>query len=260
MHKEPNKKKVGLFVLIGLIAFFGIVLNFVWDKLFPNNDNLIVMYFDESVKGLSVGSPVVFKGVEIGKVTHIDLLGNPETLTFNIPVYVRFAKSQNIVEVARHYRYRKALLNAFIEKGLRARLINQSLLTGQLMIELEVLPKTPIVLKSPDPEVLEIPTVLSPIEQLSQDIQTLPLRTTLVRLNEVLDKLDKGLDTILPDMQKITSVVRVSVEKNVPQTDMTLNNFNQTLQSISDAAKSIRNFADYMERHPEALLKGKDKY
>ncbi len=260
MRKEPNKTKIGTFILIGFMGFLGIVLNFVWDKIFPDNDNLVVMYFDESVKGLSVGSPVVFKGVEIGKVTRIDLLANAESLRFNIPVYARLMPTQNIIDVAQQFERRKAVFDAFIERGLRARLVSQNLLTGQLMIELEVLPKTPVVLKGTDDDVLEIPTVLSPIEQLSQDLQTLPLRSMLEQLNSILIRVDKGLDVLMPQMEKIATVLSNVVEQNAPQANLTLNNLNQTLMDVSGAAKAMRNFADYLERHPEALLKGKGGY
>ena len=107
MRKEPNKKKIGLFVIIGFISLFGIIVGMSWDKFFPDNDNLVVMYFEESVKGLNVGSPVLFKGVEIGKVSRIDLLGNEESASFSIPVYVRLRMSQELINVTRNFRYRK---------------------------------------------------------------------------------------------------------------------------------------------------------
>jgi paraquat-inducible protein B len=50
------------------------------------------------------------------------------------------------------------------------------------------------------------------------------------------------------------------VSENIPQTNDTIINFNQTLSDISSAAKALRNFVDYLERHPEALLKGKGAY
>ena len=77
MRKEPNKKLIGLFVVIGVLIFGLLIAGYVRKELFPPKDNMVVMYFDESVKGLSVGSPVVFKGVEIGKVTKIDLIATP---------------------------------------------------------------------------------------------------------------------------------------------------------------------------------------
>ncbi len=260
MRKTPNTRTIGTFVLFGFIVFFTILFSFLKDDFFPDDDNLVVMYFDESVKGLNVGSPVVFKGVEIGKISRIDLVGNAETLRFSIPVYARLMPTQNVLDTEKNFRRRKANLDAFIERGLRAKLVSQSLLTGQLMVELEVLPNSPIILKNAQDDILEIPTVLSSIEKLSQGLQNLPIRYALEQLNDVLQKMDKGLGTLMPQMEKIATALGTIAETSAPKTDMTLNNFNQTLLDVSEAAKSVRDFADYMERHPEAFLKGKGGY
>ena len=96
MRKNPNEKMIGLFLLIGLIAFFGIAGKFMADKIISQDDEQVVMYFDESVKGLSVGSPVVFKGVEIGKVSKIELRAALDSMDFSIPVYARMLPNQDI--------------------------------------------------------------------------------------------------------------------------------------------------------------------
>ncbi len=262
MRKEPNKKRIGLFVVIGFVMFIGIISKFISDKIFTNDSELIVMYFSESVKGLSVGSPVVFKGVQIGKVSKIELIADDNDLKFSIPVYVKLDASQELKMKSDEYYYKQTVLDGFIKQGLRARLISQNLLTGQLMVELEMLPNTPVHLKNTakDSDVLEIPTVLSPLGELSQGIQNLPIRETIVRLNAILDELENKLPLILPQWVEISQTLNKMVSKNGSQTAETLNNINRTLYDISDAAKSLRNFADYIERHPESLLKGKGGY
>ena len=261
MTKTPNKRKIGLFILIGFVSFFTIIISSLWDDFFPDNDNLIVMYFDESIKGLNVGSPVVFKGVEVGKVSRIELLINQQSDKFNIPVYVRLKKTQELIDLKKRFFYRKKVLDSFIKKGLRARLASQNLLTGQLMIELEIEANSPAVFyNTTNEDILEIPTVLSSSEKLAQGIQNLPVKETIERLNNILVKLDNSLPVILPNLEKIITQLSDSITKVAPQTTDTLINFNQTLFDISSAAKALRNFADYLERHPEALLKGKGAY
>ena len=76
MQKKNSYKAAGLFVLIGLISLGAVVFHFVSKKFSLNSDELVVMYFEESISGLSVGSSVVFKGVEVGKVAKIKLLAN----------------------------------------------------------------------------------------------------------------------------------------------------------------------------------------
>lgn len=261
MRKEPNKKMIGLFIIIGFLILIGIIVKFTLSQLITRSDELVVMYFDESIKGLSVGSPVVFKGVEIGKVAKIELLTTIANMDFNIPVYARMLPNQNISpDSLSHYR-RQATLDEFIKKGLRARLSTQSYLTGQLMVELEILPNTPIVLKhDPDLDILEIPTVLSPFGELSKDVRTLPFRAILDRLNAILGQLEKQLPLILPPFESFATQLDKLITRIGPDMTDMVTRLNGTLYDVSDAAKALRNMADYLERHPEALLKGKKDY
>lgn len=254
MRKEPNKKLIGIFMAVGLAVFATVVVVFAKNKLFADNAEVVVMYFEESVKGLNVGSPVVFKGVEIGKVSKIDLIANPNSLDFSIPVYVRMER-QGIRSIG-EYHNKQEVLDALIEKGLRARLTTQSYVTGQLMIEFEILPDTPVVFKNKNPKYLEIPTALSPIGELSKGLQALPIRQSV----EHFSKFFENLNGEMPRISKIITKLDGAVSRSSQTTSDTINNFNKTMVNISEAAKSIRNLSDYLERHPEALVKGKGRY
>lgn len=270
MSKQVNAKTVGLFIIIGFTVFLGIIAKFTWDKIMPSQDNLFVMYFQESVQGLNVGSPVVLEGVEVGKVSQIELITNSETLDFSIPVYVRFTKIREISNIPFLGTIeKKKMLEDLIRRGLRARLETQNYLTGQLMIELVMLPDSQIILKnaSETQDILEIPTTLSTIGELSKGFQDLPLREMVNRANRILSTLETQLPVILPQLSQLIGTLNKTAEKIngfVPRTaqtfekaNQTLNNSNRTLNDISNAAKSMRNLADYLERHPESLLKGK---
>ena len=89
MKKEPNKKVIGLFLLLGFFVLFALIGQSVLHKVVRDKKNIFVMYFDESLKGLSEGAPVVFRGVEIGKVINIKLVADAKNLTVLVPVYVR---------------------------------------------------------------------------------------------------------------------------------------------------------------------------
>lgn len=78
MVRKPNKTMIGLFLLLGSAVFVFILGVYVKRVFFPDNSNVVVMYFQESIKGLNVGSSVVFQGVEIGKVSRIDLVADME--------------------------------------------------------------------------------------------------------------------------------------------------------------------------------------
>lgn len=258
MHREPNKKLIGLFMISGIAVLLIIIATVMGSKLFSANKKTLVMYFEESINGLNVGSSVVFKGVEIGKVSKIDLIANTQKLDFSIPVYVTMTDQQGI-KTGKRYANNEAILNALVDKGLRARLTTQSYLTGQLMIELEMLPDTPIVFRkrNPDSDILEIPTVLSPIGAISKGFQDLPVKDSVEQFNKFFTSLNEQLPQILPQIKEMSSGMNKLVKDNSKVTAETLDNLNKAAVDVSQAAKALRNFADYIERHPEALLKGK---
>lgn len=258
MHREPDKKRIGLFMIIGLTVFAVIIGSFIEKKFFGKDDTLLVMYFDESIQGLNVGSPVVFKGVEIGKVAKIDIVANAGNLQFSIPVYAKMSPNQGI-NTRGNYESNQALLNELIAKGLRARLATQSILTGQLLIEFEMLPDTPVVLKNLNPgkRYFEIPTALSAKEALSQGFQRLPFKQSLEKFNTLIDELNTQMPVLLPQINKTFKDIDKVITSNSRASSDALDNFNKAAVNVSEAAKSMRNLADYLERHPEALLKGK---
>lgn len=271
MSKKPNTKTVGLFVLVGFLSLFGIIGKFMWDKFSTGNHDLVVMYFQESVKGLSVGSPVVLEGVEVGKVVSIELITGNKPMEFSIPVYVKFQKLRDVNDSSFINATQKASkLKQLIDNGLRAKLATQSYLTGQLMIELVFLPNTPIVLKRKNSSgVLEIPTTLSTIKEISKGIQQLPLKEITDRANKILLSLEENLPIILPQLSSLLndmSITTQKIDQITPQGKQVLTNANQTLNQtkstlsdISAAARSMKNLTDYLEQHPEAVLKGKKK-
>ena len=258
MRNEPNRKMIGLFMASGLAVLIIIFGLFVKSKFFAGDGKVLVMYFEESINGLNVGSPVVFKGVQIGKVASIELIANAEDLSFSIPVYVKMDAEQSINH-SETYGEKEMILNALIAKGLRARLTTQSYLTGQLMIELEMLPDTPVVLKNLNPgkRYFEIPTALSAKEALSQGFQRLPFKQSLEKFNTLIDELNTQMPVLLPQINKTFKDIDKVVTSNSRASSDALDNFNKAAVNVSEAAKSIRNLTDYLERHPEALLKGK---
>lgn len=261
MAKQPNTRMIGLFMLIGLLSFaviFGIYLK---NNIFTGGRNMLVMYFEESIKGLNVGSSVLFKGVEIGKVAKIELIADADKVSFSIPVFVKMEDYQGIISPDEDYDNKRKLLNELIAKGLRARLVSQSYLTGQLLIEFEMFPGTPIILKNNGRyhDVLEIPTILSPMGELSRDLQTMPIRQTLDSINSSFGELSRQLPVLLPQITKTFENVNEVVSNNAKISTAVLGNLNKAAVSVDNAAKSFENLTDFLERHPEALLRGKEK-
>lgn len=252
MTKQPNKKTIGAFILagiIGLVVVWGLLLGFQWRG---QHKDMYVLYFHESIKGLSVGAPVVLNGVEVGKVAKIQIVPDVETYEFNIPVYITFNNIEKTMAgmPERHQWSERKLVAALVERGLHGRLINQNLLTGQLMIELDVKPSKSIMTKgnNADDDMYEIPTTLSSLTELSTNVQNIPFREVADNLNKTLGELSAVLE---PAAKISREVSRQSTE--------TLENFNKAVTEVGRAAESLRNLADYLEQHPESLIRGRKK-
>ena len=279
MIKQPNMKLIGTFIVscgLVVVLLFGYFLK----SKFIQNDIPMVMYFDESVQGLDVGAPVLFKGVKVGEVTSIKLKSDYSTMEFLIPVY---AKLYNNEELSEGYKDERANLNILIKKGLRARLAVNSMLTGQLLIEFDFFPKTKVVLHEDARNRFEIPTIDSPFAEFSKTLQVMPinkiardvhsitqtLETQLPLLLEHLDSTISTIDTILKDNQNNTGEMLKNfgtAANNLSRVSRTLNatmgenssDIVTMIENFSAAAASLKNLTDYLQMHPSALIRGKD--
>ena len=272
MIKQPNMKLIGTFIVSGglvVVLLFGYFLK----SKFMQNDIPMVMYFDESVQGLDVGAPVLFKGVKVGEVTSIKLKADYSTMEFLIPVY---AKLYNNEELSEGCKDERESLNILIKKGLRARLAVNSILTGQLLIEFDFFPKTKVVLHEDAGNKFEIPTIDSPFAEFSKTIQVMTinniaqtLESQLPLLLEHLDSTISTIDTILKDNQNNTGEMLKNfgtAANNLSRVSRTLNTTMEEnssdivtmIENFSAAAASLKNLTDYLQMHPSALIRGKD--
>ena len=276
MQNKKTYKMTGLFVIVGLLCFLGIIAYFISSKFTINKNTMIVMYFDESIGGLSVGAPVVLSGVEVGKVVKIKLIPDYEAGTFQIPVYITIDGGYERKEA-------ESTLKHLIDKGLRARLITSNYLSGPLKNELVMDPSQKAIMKG-DGSYMEIPTEYSSFAMLSKDLEDVSLREILSKLGNILNDIDENLPTIMKSISSfsasvnenlpsilsninevaenindITSKVETVMDKKNGETTRTINNINNTLEEISKAGRSLKNLTDYLERHPEAIIQGKEK-
>ena len=270
MVQKPDPRKTGMFVLAGLLIFFASLLMINKDRLFSHSIKY-VLYFQGSIKGLNIGSPVVFNGVPIGRVVRISLITDVETTEIHIPVYIETNENSFILKSAKkpHKDDIREFTDKMIAKGLRAKLENQSLLTGQMMIGLSYYPDTPVNLHNHNSKIIEIPTLPSIGESFLQTVQKLPLRDMVMDMNALLkeaDKLVKSINRDAPDVMRDVSALTHSLSQVAKKTETALESFdadsrtmldlNKMLRDFSAAAQSLRNWSDYLEHNPEALIRG----
>ena len=238
-----------------------------------------LLHFKGSVGGLSVGAPVKFKGIRIGEVVDINLEFDYDAMAFRIPVVIEI-EPERITWTGRETIAREHGTEILVEKGLRAQLKQGNLLTGQLYIDVDMYPDASprkIVYSGNYPE---LPTIPTPIEEITRGITKIvdrlekvpleqignDLRQTLAHLNnstEQLVKLLKNLDeTVAPAatavLQRSQTTV-MKVDRLLSAESPTGHELKRALTELADAARNISVLADYLGRHPESLVFGKDK-
>jgi paraquat-inducible protein B len=210
-----------------------------------------VLKFKESVRGLSVGAPVEFRGVNIGEVASIETAMDPLTYEVIQPVEIflypdrlkiHSLKSGAILppptnEVGR--------LQALIKKGFRAQMRTASYLTGQQYIAIDFFPDAPkftFVDSKYPPELPVVPGALDDAEK------------TVANVLKNTDRLMKKLDTeLVPELNKTLKNLNAVTASDSPlQTDM-----RDSLREISKAASSMKTLTDMLDQQPQSLIFGK---
>lgn len=309
MGRKANPVVIGAFVVGAIaLAVFGIVV-FGSGRLFADTTPF-VMYFTGSVDGLNVGSPVKFKGVEIGAVTSIQLDIGEEA---RIPVWIEIDNRKIVARGAHEWPRDLDSLKAAVERGLRAQLNSQSIVTGVLFVQLDYHPETPATyVAAPEAELNEIPTIPTTLEQAQQAasqiianlkevdfegfatalratidginatvnapglqsaLQSLPetmvaLNKTLASMQQLAGNLDQRSGPLLASIQKAAERSTLAVEQaratfqsvqGVADTGAPLaGQLIGVLEELRATSRSIRLLADYLERNPSALVRGRE--
>jgi paraquat-inducible protein B len=259
-----------------------------------------VLYFNESMRGLSVGAPVTVLGLPAGEVTDVGIDIEPKTLRlrgrvelvfFPERLVARLSQKQTAVgeSIERSLQQRHAFVQRMVEqRAMRAQLRSGNLITGQLYIAFDSFPNAPKAKVNWKQEPTELPVVPSTVQDIEDKLtgivaklDKLPLeaigddlRKALVSLDQTLKDASKavnridadvtpGLKTTLDDLQGTIG----TVDRVLKNTDATLvskdapaqQELRDTLQEITRAARSLRILADYLERHPESLIRGKEQ-
>jgi paraquat-inducible protein B len=232
MNRKVNKTMIGVFVVGALVLLMIAIVVFGSGELFKRT-NKFVLYFDGSVKGLSIGAPVTFRGVNIGTVKDISLIYDSKAGTVLLPVIVEI--EQGRIKGTPSFRDLGGD-KKMIALGLRAKLEIQSFLTGQLMISFDFYPDQPAKLRSILKQYPELPTLPT-----SPDIFDIMNEIPIKDIAKNLDDTSKGINKLV----------------NSNEISGSLYDLQDTLQETKGAMHSVSLLAEYLEQHPESLLKGK---
>jgi paraquat-inducible protein B len=258
------------------------------------------LYFNESVRGLSIGAPVTLFGLQVGEVTDVGLTYDAKTTVFRPRVIVTFFPDRLVAALPTGQRTRtgktmaemtpeeriRIMRRVVEDQGLRAQLRTGSLLTGELYVAFEYFPDAPKVKVDWSKDPLELPvmpgslasieaklgSILNkidrlPLDAIGQDVRKAlgTLDATLKDANVLVNRVDTQW---VPEGQKTLEDLRraiVNADRVVQNADTTLfskdspapQDLRDMLQEITRAARSVRVLVDYLERHPDTLIRGK---
>jgi paraquat-inducible protein B len=249
------------------------------------------MVFAQSTRGLAVGAPVDVLGVEVGKVTGVTLRHDGDRQRFSVevtadlyPLRLGLHGQPGVPDDNRQ------LLKLLVERGLRAQLRTGNLLTGQMYVALDFPQRaTPAGTLNAKAEVPTVPTMPGEFGEIQPQLMQIIRRLSEVKFDEIGHDLQQTLQSatgairqLTPEAQRALEDVRKTLESaqrtlqagertlqagehSLQQIDRSLTsedaplqrNANQTLDELQRAAKALRVLVDYLQRHPEALLRGK---
>jgi paraquat-inducible protein B len=254
-----------------------------------------VLYFDSSIRGLTVNAPVEFRGIKVGEVLDIDLQMDHRTLDVKIPVLI--ALHPDLITVTGEIGSTELVLETLVQRGLRAQLAPGNLLTGQLYVDLDFhddVPEAMIVHEGP---FRAFPTVPGALDKITRNITDLldkageipfvematDLRDTIHELKRMLassesrqamadlrallantNDLSRKLNRSVPELSQRVASTLAQLEKTLATADSTLSedsplvyDIRRLIDQLSSAVNSFEALTDYLERHPNALLYGK---
>lgn len=246
-----------------------------------------VLIFRESVRGLTVGSPIEFYGLKIGEVVDITFEYDYDTLSFSVPVLIKLEPER----LAGEQEVRKPSAErdmALINRGWRAQLGSGNLVTGSKVINFVQLPDAPPAELGEWKGYPVFPTAPSALRNLSADIgrvvdkieqvpfdeiganlnQTVigineivnspELKSTIVSLGKLADQLGNEVAPALDSVLTKAELTLDSARKQIAADSVTSHELRRLLTELGDTAQSIRTIVEYLERNPEALIKGKE--
>ncbi|HEX8874304.1 MAG TPA: MlaD family protein [Nitrosospira sp.] len=260
-------------------------------KMPDGEAEIILLNFKQSLRGLRPGAEVSFRGLVLGQVKSIGIDYDPKQQEFSMPVLVQIYPER----LGRRYaEYRKQSkhttqqrLQIMINRGLCAQLRTANLLTGQLYVAFDFFPKA-IPAKKIIPgnqagvdtshALLELPTIPSATEEIQTRVAEIALKLSKVPFDQIGDELQQSLkvlqgtlhsagllaEKLNNDVAPEITVAMKDVRETLDAAERTLSgdaplvqDLRQTLQELTRAAVSLRVLTDYLERHPESVIRGK---
>ena len=246
-----------------------------------------VLVFRQSLRGLSLGSAVDFRGIPIGEVTRIGLEFDPVLGDFVQPVEVnlyperlrlRSRKGEATMPTPKNAAERARRAQFLVERGLRGQLRTGNLLTGQTYVAVDFDPKATKVKFDASKTPFEIPTLPGSLDDLQASLASVAKKLDAIPFELIGNDLQKSLAALEPAIRDAGALFRRLDSESVAELNRTLVDAQQTLKSVQEtvapdsplqtdlrealretarATVSIRRLADHLQRQPQSVIRGK---
>ena len=233
------------------------------------------VYFDGSIRGLTEGSSVEFRGLKIGEVVNFNLIGDTDTGEFKIPILLKIEPERFTITGSKKAvgnRVNEEVFLALLRKGLRAELKTGNLLTGERYVDLEFHTDAPPIEPRKEFGYFVIPSIPGTIETLKSSVQKIVARIEKIPFEQIGMELEgvmkdlrtktmPSVDASMHSLQRLlteTSQMLRTVRKNFIDNNAIINKkMLNLIEEMTRTTKSVKHLTDYLERHPESLIKGK---
>jgi len=265
MSKPANKKAIGAFVVVGLALAVTAIVVFGSGKFFKKQDSFVA-FFKGSVKGLRIGAPVVFRGVTIGEVVEMMILTDHRDHTYEIPVIMKVERNSfRSIDPDAEIEDREQYLQDLIQSGLRAQLQLQSLVTGQLLVNFDFFPDTPVRIVAnrsivAEKGLAEIPTIQTPLQKIEKSLGELPIDEMAKNISKSLAAIENimtsgRLSGSLENLEQATADIRHLVRHVDEKVDPLSADISRTLK---DTQALVRNLSIQLEPLTASLKQTSD--
>jgi paraquat-inducible protein B len=228
-----------------------------------------LLRFDQSVRGLKAGAPVEFRGIEVGKVTDIRLEFDRDNARFRIPVRIAI-EPERFMELGAGEKLRNEVVDRLVASGLRAQLRTGNLLTGQLIVSLDIFENAKPAQVAWNGPIPELPTIPTPIEEITGNLTRLVERLGQLPVEQIGRELRASLESLKVTLERSEDVAP-ALAATLAQAEKTLASANtligpessvnselrRALLELSDAARALGLAADQIQAEPSSVIFGR---
>lgn len=256
MSRKASATLIGAFVLGAVTLAVVTVLLLAGGTVFQEPRRHVI-YFEGAAQGLQVGAPVLFLGVKVGTVKRIQLGLDERGGRFTVPVTIEIEPNAIHSRAGETIDLRDPVtLKKLVEQGLRAQLRLQSILTGQLYVDLDFRPERPAVFIATEPGESEIPAIPTPVQEIASRLESFPIDkffNDIVALSDAsssffadpaMREIPGRLETALGHLESLAVRLDAGIEPAMTEARASLAELKKTLQTAQAALKRLGEAAD----------------